>query len=291
MNIFLCHICNMMKRVLKIFFALVFLFISDQDLYSSFYSENEDYQECKEYISVYHHNHEYPIVEKSKTSLLPNNFFIAYYYHTKVQKVYDSLFSFFPVKEKNELSIADYEINDNKDFFSDISEKKSIMGIGVFTASQLSDFLLSNNSAVDSVESLNLAKLYVSESKIEGINHDIAFIQMCHETGFLRYDGVVDKKQNNFCGLGTINEDTPGESFKTKKEGVRAHIQHLKAYASQHDLKQEVVDKRFRFVQRGVAPHVEDLTGRWASDKQYDKKIVKLIQRIDNYFAHKRVKS
>ena len=79
------------------------------------------------------------------------------------------------------------------------------------------NFLLSNNSAVDSVESLNLAKLYVSESKIEGINHDIAFCQMCLETGFLKFDGIINPDQNNFCGLGATGISEKGEVFSSKR--------------------------------------------------------------------------
>ncbi len=70
----------------------------------------------------------------------------------------------------------------------------------------------------------------MTEAIQEGVNPDLAFIQMCHETGFLRFDGTVDKSQNNYCGLGATGNGVKGSTFLDQKEGVRAHIQHLKAY-------------------------------------------------------------
>ncbi|MEA3505614.1 MAG: glucosaminidase domain-containing protein [Bacteroidota bacterium] len=281
-----------MYKILKICFLFVFLFTTDQDLFSSFYTVDEPNRTCEIYKlggDVLIKEQVNPISSVSGKTIFPNNFFIAYQYHKNVQIVHDSLFdfsflSFSSVKRENiEVAFVHNRINSVVKKESSVLRKFSIMGEGEFVAAQLCDFLLSNNKSVDSIEAINLADLYIEESKVEGVNHDIAFIQMCHETGFLRYDGVVSKNQNNFCGLGTVNQETPGEVFSSEEEGVRAHIQHLKAYASQHDLKQELVDNRFRFVKRGVAPQLEDLTGRWAVDKLYDKKIIKLINSIEKF--------
>lgn len=161
--------------------------------------------------------------------------------------------------------------------------KIKIMGKGILDKKQLMDFLLKHNDSVDTVYTERLVGMYIEESQREGVNHDVAFIQMCHETDFLKYTGVVKPEQKNFCGLGTINENTPGEYFESEKEGVRAHIQHLKAYASKKELKQNLVDVRFYYVQRGVAPVVEKLTGRWATDPAYHNKIKKLYKRLEAY--------
>ncbi|MEL7244228.1 MAG: cell wall hydrolase, partial [Cyanobacteria bacterium J06573_2] len=69
-------------------------------------------------------------------------------------------------------------------------------------------------------------------------------------------------------------------TFPSARVGVRAHIQHLKAYASLEPLAQENVDPRFRFVTRGIAPLVTDLSGRWEADLQYGDKIVALVKRL-----------
>ncbi len=156
----------------------------------------------------------------------------------------------------------------------------NIMTNGIKTAVQLTNFLVYNNSNIDIDQAKILSKLYIEESEIEGVNHDIAFIQMCLETGFCKYGGLVNPDQNNFCGLGATDKDNSGERFSSKRLGIRAHIQHLKAYASTKKINLKLIDKRFRFVKRGIAPAVQDLTGRWASDPDYDKKIKYLLSRL-----------
>ena len=156
-----------------------------------------------------------------------------------------------------------------------------IMGEGILNNEELRDFVLAHNDSIDTAYVEKLVKIYIEEATREGVNHDVAFVQMCHETDFLKYTGVVHPDQKNFCGLGTVNDDTPGEYFETVEKGIRAHIQHLKAYASKQELKHELVDNRFYFVQRGIAPVVEELTGRWATDPDYDRKIKKLFKRLE----------
>ncbi|MFN9361210.1 MAG: cell wall hydrolase, partial [Pseudanabaena sp.] len=41
-----------------------------------------------------------------------------------------------------------------------------------------------------------------------------------------------------------------------------------------------LVAPRFNFVARGVAPVLHQLTGRWAIDPLYDRKILALIRRL-----------
>lgn len=158
------------------------------------------------------------------------------------------------------------------------SEK--IMDKGKIVPSTLADFLRSSNNDIDYTYAQTLAGLYFEEAGYEGVNLDIAFTQMCLETGFLRFDGTVDKHQNNFCGLGATGNGVKGLSFTDPRQGVRAHIQHLKAYASTQDLNKELVDTRFKFVKRGSVTHLNGLTGKWATDSMYDKKIRSLLDRL-----------
>jgi hypothetical protein len=120
----------------------------------------------------------------------------------------------------------------------------------------------------------------VEEAAIEGVNHDMAFAQMCLETGFLRFGGLVTPEMNNFCGLGSIGPGQIGERFPDPRTGVRAHIQHLKAYATDEPLKQTLVDPRYRWVRYGSAPKIQGLTGTWAADKEYGNKISSLLERL-----------
>lgn len=154
-----------------------------------------------------------------------------------------------------------------------------IMGNGTTSEVQLMMFLRANNENALSLFP-DLPKLYREEASIEGVNYDIAFSQMCVETAFLRFGGDIRPSQNNFSGLGTVGTGNESASFPSARIGVRAHIQHLKAYASLEPLVQELVDPRFRFVTRGVAVLVEQLSGRWAADLQYGTKILATLRRL-----------
>ncbi len=154
-----------------------------------------------------------------------------------------------------------------------------IMSHGNTSEVQMQMFLKNNNeNALKDFP--DLPKLYREEAAIEGVDYDIAFCQMCLDTNFLRFDGLVNASQNNFSGLGAIGGGISGASFPSARIGVRAQIQHLKAYASLEPLVQEVVDPRFRFVTRGIAPLVEQLSGRWAADPQYGQKILAILRRL-----------
>jgi hypothetical protein len=154
-----------------------------------------------------------------------------------------------------------------------------IMGHGNTTAVQMQLFLKANNeSALKDFP--DLPRLYREEGAIEGVNYDIAFCQMCVETAFLKFGGDVKPAQNNFAGLGDVGGDVSGASFSSARIGVRAQIQHLKAYASNEPLVQELVDPRFGFVSRGIAPLVDQLTGRWSADPDYGKKITATLRRF-----------
>jgi hypothetical protein len=110
--------------------------------------------------------------------------------------------------------------------------------------------------------------LYLTEGADEGIDGEVAFCQAIHETGWFQYKGDVGWEQNNYAGIGATGKGAPGNSFSTAQEGVRAHIQHLVAYAnpnaSEETLHHPLVDPRFRFVSKGSAPTWESLGGKWA---------------------------
>ena len=161
-----------------------------------------------------------------------------------------------------------------------IVPSEMIMDTGLIKLKILADFLVNTNKSIEYNYAQLLAEIYIEESNCEGVNYDIAFTQMCLETGFLRFDGTVDRHQNNFCGLGVIGNGVKGLSFKDTRHGVRAHIQHLKAYASTNNLSNKIVDKRFNYVKRGSATQISELTGKWATDVQYDTKIRSLLNRL-----------
>jgi hypothetical protein len=158
-----------------------------------------------------------------------------------------------------------------------------ILGNGVISAEAMSAFLLATNPEAEKEFVENLTFIYIEESAVEGINHDTAFAQMCLETGFLSFTGLVSPEQNNFCGLGATGPGEPGERFPDPRTGIRAHIQHLKAYATDIPLKQDLVDPRYYYVRFGSSPAIRGLSGTWAADLLYADKIANILERLYNF--------
>ena len=159
-----------------------------------------------------------------------------------------------------------------------------IMGVGRTSRALLDDYLSSINS--DALRDFpDIAQLYIEEADKEGVNHDIAFCQMCLETGHLQFGNQVGRNQHNFCGLGAVDGGGEGASFNDARTGVKACIQHLKAYGSNAPIAHPpLVDPRFDLVSRGIADTVHDLSGRWASDPDYGNKIMAILRRVNNVF-------
>ncbi len=160
----------------------------------------------------------------------------------------------------------------------------NLMGEGIKSAQSLSAFFMTENPSANKEKVDRLAALYREEAEYEGVNADVAFAQMCLETGFLRFGGLVTEDMNNFCGLGAIDETQRGNVFATEQEGVRAHIQHLKAYGSPEPLHMPLIDPRYKWVNpKGKAPTVHGLAGTWAADMQYGIKLEGMLSRMAWY--------
>ena len=110
----------------------------------------------------------------------------------------------------------------------------------------------------------DFCQIVFEEANAEGVKAEILFAQAMYETGWLQFGGSVKAEQCNFGGIGAVNATAGGASFGDVRSGLRAQVQHLKAYASKEPLNNPCVDPRFEKVKRGVAPCVEDLNGRWA---------------------------
>lgn len=100
-------------------------------------------------------------------------------------------------------------------------------------------------------------QIYYEECAQEGVKAEVAFAQAMKETGFLKYGGDVKIEQFNFAGLGATGGGVPGNSFSSVRIGIRAQVQHLKAYATEESLNNECVDPRYKYVDKGCAPYVE----------------------------------
>lgn len=164
-----------------------------------------------------------------------------------------------------------------------------IMGKPRVSADQIEAYIISINPAA-AWYARQLADTYIEEGRQEGVRGDIAAAQAMLETGNLTFAGSsLSLDQNNFCGMGVTSRGVKGCSFQTMQEGVRAQIQHLKAYASKKALKNDCVDPRYALVEKGCAPYVEWLGQKenpkgkgWASGEEYGAKICRILDKMKN---------
>ena len=79
----------------------------------------------------------------------------------------------------------------------------------------------------------------------------------------------------------------PGNSYPDVRTGVRAQIQHLKAYATDEPLNQTCVDNRYEYVKKASAPYVQWLGQKenpegvgWATGENYGYDIAGMLQHL-----------
>ncbi|MDR0727980.1 MAG: glucosaminidase domain-containing protein [Puniceicoccales bacterium] len=157
---------------------------------------------------------------------------------------------------------------------------ENIMGMDRVPAEKLVEFLVDNNPNIKRNYAKRIVQLYDIECRAEGVRLTVAFSQMCLETGFLKFGNDVRPEQNNFCGFGAVGGGARGSYFPTMNDGIRAHVQHLKAYASKRRTNRPCVDNRRKLVRLGSARKVGKLSGQWAADRDYGNKILAIMQQI-----------
>jgi hypothetical protein len=146
---------------------------------------------------------------------------------------------------------------------------ETILSKGALSKDVLVAFLLANNPKINRTFAGQIVDRYISEAKTEGVNYEIAFAQMCYHTKFLSFNGTfVKAHSNNFFGLTTFNNYQTAYVFASYQEGIRAHIQHLKGYATNEPLNNVCVDPRYYKIEEeygwGSSPTIDELSGKWA---------------------------
>ena len=146
---------------------------------------------------------------------------------------------------------------------------ETILSEGALSKDALVAFLLANNRHMNRKFAGQVVDRYICEANAEGVNYEIAFAQMCYHTNFLSFRGTfVPAYSNNFFGLTTFNNYRVAYVFDSYQQGIRAHIQHLKGYATTEPLNNECVDPRYYKIEEiygwGSSPTIDELSGRWA---------------------------
>lgn len=134
---------------------------------------------------------------------------------------------------------------------------------------------------------VSLASKYLElGEKHGGVNPVLAYVQSAVETGFGKFGGVIDESYNNPCGMktkdgGDDKDPNAHQRFSSWNEGISAHLDHLALYAGAEGYpRKETHDPRhFGFI-LGKAKTAKELSGVWATDKNYGDKIVRLYNEI-----------
>jgi hypothetical protein len=130
----------------------------------------------------------------------------------------------------------------------------------------------------------DLAGYFVWEGNVENVRGDIAFAQALIETGWFRYGGQTQCGDNDYGGM--------SGSFPDAQTGVRAQIQHLRAYAdpsatscTQPPLQMPCADPTFNFVSpKGKAPNWNDMgNGNWAQAPNYARDVLSVYNDMRTY--------
>ncbi|MEX1178947.1 MAG: S-layer homology domain-containing protein [Nitriliruptor sp.] len=164
-----------------------------------------------------------------------------------------------------------------------------LMAPSQLTAGEMAAWFRSTSSRVSGYRATvaveTLTRYYAEEGGDEGVAGDLAFAQAVLETGSFSWPGhgQVRANQNNFAGIGACDGGTcTVASFRSARIGVRAQIQHLRAYGDPTvtvaSLAHPLESPRFHLVTpKGKAPTWERMgSGNWATDPSYGTKILKL---------------
>jgi TolA-binding protein len=158
-----------------------------------------------------------------------------------------------------------------------------IMGSGSLRLGPAARFILSKNPNEKLEDITELLRIYMEIAGREQVNYDIAIAQMCFATDYLK------QKDNNYNYAGFSPEETGRStiSFRNREEGILAHIQHLKAYASPTEIpRNQLVDPRYNILEKlGYRNSVEtfdQLYAKWAprNGVNYGKAITDILTEL-----------
>jgi hypothetical protein len=161
----------------------------------------------------------------------------------------------------------------NDDFTMSAASSRNVMGSGSVSPARVKRYVETKKNLTNR-DSAIIDK-YFEEARFEGVNVDIAIAQMLHWTNNLRNSERVNSC--NYGGLSAIdnvfNGRFPRKLGDGMTEGVRAHIQHLKGYASTSMNRQLIVDPRYNVLINkkylGTVRTFDQLYRKWSVNSRY----------------------
>lgn len=183
------------------------------------------------------------------------------------------------LKDPAILQLAGEAIADGVIAYLGVQTGTPIMGKAKASATQARAWL--KGKGVDPILADQMSEAVWGIAPRYRLRPEVVLAQMCKETGYFRYGGLVGAWQNNFGGIGATGRAATGEEPMNGADplrvryqagvhgviavdlptGVEVNCQHLYAYATAEDLPADrvLLDPRFRLVRRGTAPITEHL--------------------------------
>ena len=159
-------------------------------------------------------------------------------------------------------------------------------GQGYLTQDAVVDYMQKHNrsSWFNRRDISALVNAYFQIAKEEGVNHEIALAQMWYATRELSNNVLL--RNCNYAGLEAVKRGRFNGRFNNRDAGVRAHIQHLKGYASTVRPR-NIVDPRYEILVTngylGKADTLEKLSVFWLQDKEYEANIIRILRDLYLY--------
>jgi len=152
-----------------------------------------------------------------------------------------------------------------------VNTSRSVMGTGSTNPQRVIAFARKKNPALSNND-IAIINEYFKEAGYEGVNIDLAIAQMLHATDYFRNRERMATR--NYGGLS-------GASFQDWTIGVRAHIQHLKAYAHQRP-NRELVDPRFSLAWERGSPGItfDQVYPIWSQRSDYRQNIEAILRNL-----------
>jgi hypothetical protein len=209
------------------------------------------------------------------------DFFVVYAVtvHTRPYYLYSQ-------SELPHLHIKSTRVTDPNEVYATPSPtgSQTLLGTGQLLEHDIILYIRRENPNVSNIVE-NLISTYIREASFEGINHDIAIAQMLYATDFLRNQEIM--RANNYGGLQDARFPRLLSQSEAMTEGIRAHIQHLKAYAG-GPLRSRNVDPRYSVLEQrsliGSAVTFDKLYEFWAVDSaSYRRNIERILEGLYQY--------
>jgi len=161
---------------------------------------------------------------------------------------------------------------------------RNVEGQGSLNKNGVLQYIKTQKPPLSDSEIERIIQTYFDEAAFENINHDIAIAQMLHASNFFKNDQRV----SGFNYSGLIELPNWQGKFSSMTEGVRAHIQHVKGYASKTLNRQQIADPRYYLLVNlnylGTVKTFDQLYEKWtASPAAYKQNIERILDGLYQY--------